>query len=277
MVDESMPRKIMIYMVALLFATPLFAQFDFPAMNGRGAGMGDAVTALDDRESAMYNIAALAHLDGSVVATGFRQSFMAKGMGYFSLGAATPVGFGSGAVTLVHFGNSDYNEQCASLSYGISLGESISMGVSFHYLHSGTSDPYYEPLNRVTFSLALQYAPTEAFLVGFRAFNPVAVVSDDERSLRVPALFNLGFSYKIMEDLLAVAEVEKNLYQLATLRFGLEYIFVEDYAFRVGINTQPVIYTFGFGLRKDHFGVDIAAEFHNVLGFTPQMSLNYKF
>ena len=113
--------------------------------------------------------------------------------------------------------------------------------------------------------------------MGFRAFNPVAVVSDDERSLRVPALFNLGFSYKIMEDLLAVAEVEKNLYQLATLRFGLEYIFVEDYAFRVGINTQPVIYTFGFGLRKDHFGADIAAEFHNVLGFTPLMSLNYKF
>lgn len=272
-----MPRKTLICIVALLFATPLFAQFDFPSMCGRGAGMGGVSVALDDGESAMSNIAALATLDNSVIATGFRQGFLERGMGYAFLGGAMPVGFGSAAVTVVHFGNADYNEQCVSLVYGIPLGERISMGAGFHYLYSGTSDPYYDALNRVTFSVALRYAPTDGFAVGFKAFNPIAVFSDSEQSICIPALFCLGFMYRLMDELLAVAEVEKSLYQLATLRLGLEYSFLENYAFQIGVNTQPVIYSFGFGLRWEHFGADISAEFHNVLGLTPQLSVKYRF
>lgn len=272
-----MPRKILIYIVALLFATPLFAQFDFPAMGGRGSGMGGVSVALDDGESAMVNIAALASVDKAVVATGFREGFLERGMGYASLGGAMPVGFGSVAVTVVHFGSEDYNEQGVTLAYGIPLGERVSMGAGFHYLHSGTSDPYYDALNRVTFSVALRYVPANDFVVGFKAFNPIAVLSDSEQSMRIPALFSLGVSYRLMEELLAVAEIEKSLYQWVTLRLGLEYSFLENYAFRIGVNTQPIIYSLGFGLRWEHFGADIAAEYHNVLGLTPQLSVNYRF
>lgn len=263
--------------MALLYAAPLFAQFDFPAMGGRSAAMGGAAVALGDEESAMHNIAALAQVDNFAVAASFRQGFMEEGMGCASFGGVVPVGFGAGALTFLHFGNVDYNEQSVNLLYGIPIGQRIAMGVGLHYLHSGTSDPYYEPLNRMTFSLALRYAPTKAFSVSFRAFNPSAVVSDADASPRLPALLNLGLSYRLTEQLLAVAEVEKDLQHLATLRFGVEYLFHEVYAFRVGVNTQPALYTFGFGLRKEHFGADIAAEFHSVLGLTPQLSLNYRF
>ena len=274
--QTAIPLKL-VFMVALLFATPLFAQFNFPAMGGRSAAMGGAAVALGDEESAMHNIAALAQVDNFAVAASFRQGFMEEGIGCASFGGVVPVGFGAGALTFLHFGNVDYNEQSVNLLYGIPIGQRIAMGVGFHYLHSGTSDPYYEPLNRMTFSLALRYAPTKAFSVGFRAFNPSAVVSDADASPRLPALLNLGLSYRLTEQLLAVAEVEKDLQHLATFRFGVEYLFHEVYAFRVGVNTQPAVYTFGFGLRKEHFGADIAAEFHSVLGLTPQLSLNYRF
>ena len=274
--QTAIPLKL-VFMVALLFATPLFAQFSFPAMGGRSAAMGGSAITLGDEESAMHNIAALAQVDNFAVAASFRQGFMEEGMGCASFGGVVPVGFGAGALTFLHFGNADYNEQGVNLLYGIPIGQRIAMGVGFHYLHSGTSDPYYEPLNRMTFSLALRYAPTKAFSVGFRAFNPSAVVSDADASPRLPALLNLGLSYRLTEQLLAVAEVEKDLQHLATLRFGVEYLFHEVYAFRVGFNTQPAVYTFGFGLCKEHFGADIAAEFHSVLGLTPQLSLNYRF
>ena len=269
--QTAIPLKL-VFMVALLFATPLFAQFNFPAMGGRNAAMGGAAVALGDEESAMHNIAALAKVDNIAVAASFRQGFMEEGMGCASFGGVVPVGFGAVALTFLHFGNVDYNEQSVNLLYGIPIGQRIAMGVGFHYLHSGTSDPYYEPLNRMTFSLALRYAPTKAFSVGFRAFNPSAVVSDADASPRLPALLNLGLSYRLTEQLFAVAEVEKDLQHLATLRFGVEYLFHEVYAFRVGFNTQPAVYTFGFGLCKEHFGADIAAEFHSVLGLTPQLS-----
>ena len=45
--------------VVLLYAAPLFAQFDFPAMGGTSAAMGGASVALHDDESALHNIAGL--------------------------------------------------------------------------------------------------------------------------------------------------------------------------------------------------------------------------
>lgn len=69
--QTAIPLKL-VFMVALLFATPLFAQFSFPAMGGRSAAMGGAAVALGDEESAMHNIAALAQVDNIAVAASFR-------------------------------------------------------------------------------------------------------------------------------------------------------------------------------------------------------------
>lgn len=264
-------------MVALLYATPLFAQFDFPSFGGRGAAMGGVSVALDDEVSAMYNISALNGIESAAVAISARQSFVVDGMGVFSLGGIVPLGFGSMAATVEHFGDNDYNEQRVSLAYALPLGRTMSFGVAFHYMHSGTSDPYYEPLNRLTFSTALRFRPSDDFTVAFKAFNPSAGMSDSELSLRIPAVFSLGVSYRIIDELLAVGEVEKNLYEPSTLRFGLEYLLQEGWFIRVGVNTRPAIYTFGLGLRQGRFGADLAAQFHNVLGLTPQLSLQYRF
>lgn len=266
-----------ILLVALLYATPLFAQFDFPPSGGRSAAMGGASVVLDDGMSAMGNIVALGEMDRAMLALSARQSVGVDGMGYATIGGVKPVGFGALAALLDYFGNSDYNEERLSLAYAIPMGHAVSFGVAFHYLHSGTSDPYYDPLNRLTFSTALRYSPSKTLVVGFKAFNPVAIESDGNGSPRIPAVFNFGVSYWLLDDLLAVGEVEKNLYQRATLRFGLEYSVQEMYFFRVGINTQPAIYTFGIGAKFKDFGVDLAAQFHSALGLTPQLSLQYMF
>lgn len=272
-----MLRKINLLIVVLLYVTPLFAQFDFASPGGRGAAMGGASVSLDDEASAMSNVAALSGVRRTTVVMGVRQCFMAERMGTFVLGGALPLGTGCGAAMVEHYGNSDYNEQRVSLDYALPLGNSISLGVALHYLHSGTADPYYDPLNRVTFSTAIRYKPSDDFAVAFKAFNPVSVKSDSEYSLQIPAIFTLGVSYMLTDELLIVGEVEKDIYREAMLRFGLEYALQEAYFFRVGINTVPAIYTMGFGLRQGKFGADIAIQYHNVLGITPQVSLQYSF
>lgn len=266
-----------VLLVALLPATPLFAQFDFPTLGGRGAAMGGVGVALDDEVSAMYGVAALASKEQASVALAARQSYLAEGMGYALLGGIVPVGFGSTALSVTHYGNADYNEQQASLSYAVPLGQNVSLGAAFHYLHSGTSDPYYDPLNKITFSLALRYEAGKNLAVAFKAFNPTAVVANEANSQHIPSLFTLGVAYRLIDELLAVGEVEKNLYQSATLRFGLEYELEEIYYFRLGMSTFPAIYTLGFGLDKKHFCADIAVQIHNVLGVTPNLSIVYIF
>ena len=263
--------------VALLLATPLFAQFDFPVMSGAGAAMGGTSTALSDNSSALCNIAGLAELEESSISLSVRQNFMEEGMGYAAAGLALPTTAGSWGASFIHYGISEYHEQRISLMYALKTGEDLAIGAALYYLHSSTNDPYYEPLNRLTFSLAVRYRPTESLTLGFKAYNPTAVVSEQAEGVRTPALFTLGVACRLIEELTAIAEVEKNLYYKSSLRFGLEYSFLEDYALRTGVNTQPVIYSFGLGMKKRHFGFDIAMQIHQTLGMTPQMSLTYIF
>lgn len=277
MVNAGMPRKLFITIVALLNVAPLFAQFDFPAMGGRSAALGGVSVMLDDAMSTMSGNAMLASAEKASVGLGVRQEFLAQGMGYAMLGGVVPTGFGAASASVVHFGSSEYNEQNISLAYAIPIGKAVALSAVLHYLHSGTADPYYDPINRVTFSLSLGFCPSDELMIGFKAFNPVAVKADAPEEQRVPTLFCLGLSYRLVDGLLSVAEVEKRLDQQATLRFGLEYVFKESYFLRVGVNTFPVAYSFGFGMEFGGFGADLAAQIHNVLGLTPQLSLNYSF
>jgi len=272
-----MPHKVLIAIVALLYAAPLFAQFDFPSMGGRSAAMGGVSVSLDDEMSAMHVAAVLSRKDKVSLAIGARQDFLAQGMGYAMLGGIVPVGFGATSVSVVHYGNKDYNEQQFTAAYGMPLGEVVSLGASLHYLHSGTSDPYYAPIHRLTFSLSLSACPSDDIRIGFRAFNPVAALSDGRGVDGLPVVFDIGVLYKLLEDLIVVAEVEKSLYYQASVRVGLEYALQQMYFFRIGVNSFPTVYTFGFGMKPGSFGIDMAAQIHSVLGMTPQLSLYYCF
>ena len=277
MVNASIPRKVLITIVVLFYTAPLFAQFDFPSLGGRSAAVGGCSVALDDAESAFDNLAAMGGLEHAVLSLSARQQFVAEGMGYARFAAAVPVGFGAWGASLVHYGNSDYNEQQLSLNYAIPAGRKVKVAAGFHYLHSGTSDAYYEPIHLVTFSVAVQYTPSERLTVGFKAFNPFAAELHTDVYMRTPARFNLGVAYRLLDELLAVVEAEKNLYCDATLRMGLEYHFLEHYDFRIGLNTRPTIYTIGFGMEQRHWGIGLSAQMHQVLGMTPQLSAYYCF
>lgn len=273
---KALPFKI-IALVVLLRATPLFAQFDFPSMSGAGAAMGGMTVALDDPQSAYITIANLATLQSANISLSVRQNLISEGLGTASVAAATPIGFGGIALSAIHFGDAEYNEQNISLAYALPLSENISLGAAFHYLHSATSDPYYDPLHRLTFSIALRYRPTDELYLAFRAFNPVAVLSYKEEKVHTPALFTLGASYLLTNELLTTAEVEKNFFYDATLRLGLQYCFHDNYYARLGIATKPLLYSFGFGAKWSHLGADMAFQFITPMGPAPQLSLFYLF
>lgn len=270
-------RSIGIFLLLTGIALKLQAQFDFPSMGGRSSALGGCSVALCDAESSLDNWASMGGLEHTVLSLSVRQQFVSEGMGYARFAAAVPVGFGAWGASLVHYGNSDYNEQQITLAYAIPAGRKVLLAAGLHYLHSATVDPYYNPVNLFTFSLSLQYAPSKRLTVGFKAYNPFAAELHTDVYMRTPARFNLGVAYRLIDELLAVVEAEKDLYNEATLRMGVEYHFFEHYAFRVGLNTHPTIYTFGFGMRQRHWGADVSAQLHQVLGMTPHLSAYYCF
>jgi hypothetical protein len=47
-------------------------------------------------------------------------------------------------------------------------------------------------------------------------------------------------------------------------------------ALRLGFGSDPSQYAFGFGWKLKTFRLDVAAGYHQVLGFSPQVSLTYQ-
>lgn len=246
-------------------------------MSGGTAALGGMTVAVNDPTTAYATVADLAALPTTIVTLSVRQNIMADGLSLASAAVATPLPFGGMALSAIHFGDAEYNEQNIALAYALPLGREIAFGAAFHYLHSATSDPYYTPLHRLTFSLAVRYNPSDELSIAFRTFNPVAVVSDSSEGVHTPGIFSLGLSYLLNEELLAAAEVEKNLFYDATLRLGLQYRFMSRYFARMGIATKPRLYSFGFGGRWEHLGADLAFQFSTPLGPTPLISLAYSF
>lgn len=272
----AIPRRLFV-IVVLLRATPLFAQFDFPAMSGTSAGMGGITVAVNSPSTAHISVADLATISSASVSLSVRQNLLAEGLGMAGLAVSKPISFGGFALSLIHYGDVHYSEQSFSLAYAIPLADNVSLGAAFIYLHSATSDPYYDPLHRITFSLALRYSPSDQLSFAFRAYNPLAVLSDNLQGTHTPSIFNLGASYMVTDELLAAAEVEKNLYYDATLRVGLQYSLTDNYSIRAGLATRPVMYSFGLGSKWKHFGADIAVQYCQVLGVSPLLSIIYLF
>ena len=267
----------MILIVVLFRTAPLFAQFDFHVVSGAAAAMGD-VTVIDDEPlAATYGIASLASQSKTSLAASFTHGFVSEGLDVAALAFVHPLSFGSAAMAVDRFGDKLYNELRASLAYAIPLGDNVEIGTAFHYLHSGTSDVLYDPFHRITFSLALRYLPVEDMSISFRAFNPIAVLSSSSEDVRIPAIFSLGATYLLLDELLGAAEIEKNLIYPVNFKFGVEYRFLASYAFRLGLETNPLRYSLGFGIKGDQWGVDVAAKMNNYIGMTSVLSIYYSF
>lgn len=269
-------RNILLLFITL--ASSSFGQFCFPPTGARSAAMGGCGTALNDVESATINIASIARQRRSQVALSYRNEYLQTKLSYKSLTATYTIKkSGSLMAHYTHYGSTTYNEQQAMLGYALPVSQKLSLGVGVDYLHSGASIAGYSE-NLLTCSLGLQFYPTERLTLGTSVFNPLFVKSSSTIvEMRIPVDFRVGIAYRILQPLLATVEVEKNIYETAALRCGLEYTYNSWLSARVGMSTQPMNLTFGAGVNRSHYAIDLALQYHTILGLTPHLSLLYQF
>lgn len=245
--------------------------------------MGGCATALDDAWAATDNVACWAYREQPSMGIAVRQNHLMKELSLGAVYAAIPISkTGTMVLDYNHYGNLDYNEQRASLTYAMRIGRrdntrNMAVGVRFDYLHSGTATGYYDPLNIATFSAGLQIHASKHLIVGLRAFSPFAIRLNTNEATRIPSLFSAGASYKLADELIGTAEVEKVLYRPPRLRIGVEYGWDNLLYARMGMATNPGIFTFGIGYKHRHFAIDMAVQTHPQLGMTPQLSTHYDF
>lgn len=271
-----MRKKICFLMLYVSLSVGCMSQFAFPVVGARAASMGGVSVALSDFWSATDNVAALSELDEPTFGTALRQNFMLDRLCYKTLAFAVPVSkVGAVGLRYTHFGSAVYSEQRLSALYSQRLGKRVAVAAELDYLYCGTNDVYYDNYHRITFAVGTQMYLTPDFTVGFHVFNPFAVALNKAYNQSIPSVVRLGVAYNITSQLLAAVEFEKNLYMRHTIRSGVEYKFLDCFYARLGFSTEPLIYTFGVGVERRRWTVDIGTQVHNALGVSPMVAVTY--
>ena len=252
------------------------SQFAFPAIGAASNGMGGTTVALSDFWSGIDNIAALSRCNTTTIGVSFSESFMLSQLSYKTLAFATPVSkIGVFTLKYTHFGSSAYSEQRISGAYSQHIGNHIAIGAELDYLYCGTNDIYYDTYHRLTFSAGTQVYPTKDLTIGFHVFNPFGISLNKNYNQSIPSVIRLGIAYHITSRMLTTIELEKNVYMRHNIKTGIEYKFSNYMFARLGFNTSPIIYSFGIGVKRNHWTIDISSQIHTQLGASPSISLSY--
>jgi hypothetical protein len=243
---------------------------------GRALAMGGISVAICDFWSLANNQAGTAWLNGTGAGFGFENRFLLKELMYEQVGLALPMKAGTFGLMVNRFGNNQYSELKAGLSYARKFGKHFSVGVQLDYFRIQIMDDYGNK-NLLSCEIGLIYLADKHLTLGLQLQNPVPVSITVHPPEQLPAVICLGLSYRFSGSFLTAIEAEKDLENPITIRGGAEYHFARPAYARIGLSTGPFSFTFGFGLEFGKLRIDMASGYHQELGFSPSGSVVYSF
>lgn len=273
-----MQNKSNLIFIVILFFIPVFvmAGGDNRPTGSRSAALGNASVGLSDLWSAFNNQAGLAHIESITAGVYYENRFTLKELGYKAAAVAYPLKTGTIGLSFNHFGYSAYNESKIGLAYAQGFGKYLSFGLQLDYNMARLAENYGNR-NFITFEAGVMANITKELSLGVHVYNPISAKFSEYNDERAPVIFRVGAAYSISEKITLVAETEKNIDTEASVNAGLEYKIMPTIHLRGGLSTGVSAFSFGAGFWLGDFTIDISTSYHNVLGYTPQAALSYKF
>jgi hypothetical protein len=260
----------------ILFAlacSNLNATIFYSPSGGKAVALGNQVTNMADVFSAQNNPAGLGFVQEFGVGLFSERRFLVSGLDLLNASFALPTKTGTFGVCANFFGRKEYNEKMMGLSFGKAFGKKFSTGVKFNYLNYAIQE--YGQRNLFTFDIGFQYLPNKKLLIGAHVFNPLPIELEKVYGEKVATIMRLGIAYLPVKKLNLLAEIEKDLVHKPNIKLGIDYQIAEKFFLRGGFNSYPLRGTFGLGINLKQFNIDVAGNYHAILGITPQLSLSY--
>ena len=271
-----MCRKLIFLILWMCSSLELFSAGEIHVAGARAAGMGYCSASLTDEWSGFNNQAGLGWQKNFTIGIWYENRFLLKELGIKSAGAVLPFRGGTFALTFEHFGFSLYSEMKTGIAFGRSFGKHFGVGVRLYYLRIHIAGDY-GTRHMASFEIGFQYRADEKWTIGVHFSNPVPVRVHRYQDEHLPVVIRLGIAYQPSRKFLATVEAEKDLSMKPNIRAGIEYHFAKPAYLRIGIMTNPVEFTFGFGLEPGKFRFGISSSYHLYLGYSLQTSLVYVF
>jgi hypothetical protein len=274
-VDFKMYRYITICFF-IFFPFTVYAGMDGDPAGAGQAGTGGISVFTTGIWSTHNNPAGLAKLMNPMTGLYIENRFLIKEL-FFNVGSfALPVKNGGCGIAISHLRLGQYTNTFAGLAYGRQFGERLAAGVRFDYYRVSFGKEY-ESGTAVSFDAGIQWDISESVSLACNVFNPTRVKLLEKSEEQIPSIIRIGISYKPIPELVMLTEIEKSSGSELNIAFGMEYAFDNKLFIRAGLGINSSKFSFGFGYVYSQFTIDVAASWHQTLGFTPQVSLAYTF
>lgn len=268
-------RHLLFFLIIMLTPSLIYAAHDPTSIGAKAMGMGNISVVGIGFHSLYNNQAALAYHSKMTAAIDYDQGFFVDhSLSIKSVGFALPTKFGSLGLSMRYFGNQLYNEQKIGLAYGRTLGKYLAIGVQLDYFRTFIANDY-GSAQAVSFEIGLYSKLSDQLEIGAHIFNPIGMQIGHQNKEDIPIAFKLGLLYHVTDELFLAVEAEKILDQKTSYKFGLQYLIGKHFVARTGIASEPILYTFGMGLIWNKMILDIGTGYHQTLGFTPRISLEF--
>ncbi|MGL4293998.1 MAG: hypothetical protein ACRCSQ_10530 [Bacteroidales bacterium] len=265
--------RLLMFTLLLIIPHISFCIDPIPWKDVRSLGMGHIYSALPS----FVNPAALSLTSERQILCIYENSFLMKELSSLSACYEQPTRWIDFSLLINYYGYDLFHEIRCGLNVSKLLKPGLSLGVRLFYFNMEYVDCK-ENVSVFSGDIGLQYQPVENLTVGMLITNPFRVsYKQSESEYDLPLSMEIGLRYLFSEGFTLTGAIEKDPRYPICFKGGVAYQIEKIIELRAGILSSPFIPTAGIGLRYDQIRIDGSFSYHNVLGFSPAVSIHYYF
>lgn len=175
---------------------------------------------------------------------------------------------GTFGVNVHYFGFDQQNQSQLSFSYGRKISKAVDVGASFHYLQLSQAGVYGNA-SAITGSAGILLHVGNRVVVGANAYNPFQTTWNQDKESYIPSRYSFGLGMDVSDKIFIGTEINKEENLPVDVQAGIHYAFLPQFFVRGGVATQTANYFAALGFQVPAFRIDIAASYHQQLGWSP--------
>ena len=250
-----------------------FAQGWLP-VGARSNSLANASVTIADVWAYHHNPGALGELKQASVGASYENRFLLKEFQSQGIAYAQPLKYGVLSVGAQFYGYRQFRTQRIGAGYSLKLANRFFAGVQLNYQGLQLNENYGNR-HGVTAEAGLQALLTDNWRLGFSVTNIGRARLNDYQDERFSTNFRLGMSYSLSNKVLFLLEGSKTIIDKARIKAGVEYQAVKNFFVRAGIAGAPIEFSFGFGYKWKVISIDAGSSYHQLIGWSPHVSLTY--
>lgn len=269
-----MTKHLLLYYSLLFNCSFLFSQGWNP-VGARSNSLAGASVTLTDVWAVHQNPGAAAQIKSISAGVYYDSRFLTRELQNQAVALAIPLKKGVITGGAQFFGYEQYRHSRYGVGYSLQLTEHFSAGVQGTLQQLKFNSNYGSSIN-ATAEAGFLAKITDKWNIGFSITNigrqRISSLED-----RFNSVMRFGTSFSPSKSVKCIAEVQKDVIFPISFRGALEYKPVDEFSVRLGAQTGPANFAFGFGYEIKALSIDIGTKYHQQLGWSPCFGLNYAF